>query len=585
MINFSIAVQVKKELEEFKSTNIKLATMDHDDSLRYLKPNKGGYYFNQGNAISLIDLYYNSIFEDNQKDKLGQRKMFLNVGKFRSEVSSKQIDFGTKDFKFTPDDYADPWTAIFMQKDFHEYAKDTWLAELINTAVEAFPKYGTVVLKKVGREMKFVPLQVLKNEQTAESLNVATYVIEEHADMYLWELQDMKSWNTDGIDLKYGECMTVYERYGYVPLSYLKKLKEEPVLAGDENRFVDSVIIMGWTKGQQKNVKDGVHIFYANECYERPYREAHWSKQHGRWLGLGVMEDLIENQRAKNIIVNLIRRSLHWSSKRVLQSASTDVAAKNLVRDVPDGAILDVGANGQITEVNLSARTNSDFNAFLNEWEHNSDQKAFTYEVSTGESMPSGTPFRLGVVLQGATNSFFKGKQERLGQLFKHATIDFLVPRFVQDMANKEKVLTMFSGETGFEVLKKAAKDLVRAEASRITLLSGKPVDANVLESAVDPFEEAQTLFYTRPSYKDAKVKFDLTITGEEVDLQTKLTSLETLYQSLAASQDPRAEKVLERITALSGEPLSQFGPPAPPTTAVPIQPNLNPNVKVAAKV
>lgn len=583
MLNFSIGMQVKKELEDFRSSKIRLASFKQDEvSVRYLTKNKTGYYFNQAETLEIIDLYYNSQFENGPLDKLNQRKIFMNVGKFRSQVASKQTNLDSKNFRFIPDDYADPYTALFMQKDFKEWSKDTYFGELVNDCVENWPKYGTLVLKKVGNKIEFVPLQVLRNEQTAKSLETATYVIEEHADMQLWEMQEMKNWNCEGLTLKFGETTSVYERYGRVPLKWLKEHdnQKREVLDGDENKYVDALVIMCWPQGMSpKNGKEGVHTFFAGQITSRPYREVHWDKQHGRWLGIGVMEDLIENQQAKNIIVNLVRRSLHWSSKRVMQSANADVAAKNLAADVPDGAIIEVGPNGQITEVNLSAKTNTDFTTFLQEWERNSDQKAFTYEVATGESMPSGTPFRLGVVLSNAVATYFGFKKEKLGLFLKKSILDFLVPQFIKDMSDEERILIMFSGESGFEVLKDAALQYVKSKQSIKTLLGGKSVDGLSMDEAVASYKNASSIPFVMPKgkYKTAKVKFDLTVTGEEIALEEKLETLKNLYQLMAAKQDPRAEKVLERIAALSGESMSQFGTPSAPAQT-PAAINVNPN-------
>lgn len=591
MHNFSIGIQVNKELNEFRTSKVRLAAMQQDESVRFLKAQNEGYFFNQNDAISIIDLYYNSKFESGAHDKQGQRKLFMNVGKFRTDVASKQIDLDTKDFKFTPADYADPWTAIFLQKDFKEWAKESTFGELINTCVDNLPKYGSVVLKKVGKELKHVPLQNLVNEQTAETLETANYVTEIHPDMHIWEIQDMPNWNSDGLSMDYADTMTVYERYGYVPLAWLKKINGEKYEDSEWLIFRKALVIMGFVKmGKDTSMKEGSHIFFAGQVSKLPYREAHWSKQHGRWLGCGVMEDLVENQQAKNIIVNLIRRSLHWSSKRVLQSSTSDVIAKNLVKDVADGEILEVGVNGQINQVDLTSKSNGEYQQFLNEWERNSDQKSFTYEVATGESLPGGTPFRLGVVLSNAVNSYFKKKQEYLGLFLKKCIIDFLIPQFMKDMQNEARVLAMFSGESGYEVVKKAALDFVRCQAANISLMTGKEVDPTAIEQIVTPFEEAQALFFKNVDYTNYKFKFDLDVTGEDVDIQGKTETLKSLFTLLAQQGDPRAEKVLERIADLAGETMSQFGvpqakPQIPPGYA-PNQPSQtsnvpNPNAKV----
>lgn len=553
---FSISSTIKKELKEFESSWVQLVKKPEDDSAaRYLSgKNTSGNYFNQQDTLATIDLFYNSIFENGAFDDQGERKIFMNIMKFRTDVSAKQIDIDVKNFKFVPDDYASPFTAMFMGKDFKEWAKQSYFGEILNQCVEAFPKYGTVVLKKVGRELEFVPLQSLKNEQTADSLQTAKFVIEEHTDMYPWEIREMKDWNIEGLEME-DDCVTVYERYGYVPRWWLKS-KGFSVSAGDDNEYVDAMVIVSFdAEGKNEEVKNE-HIFYAQEIKERPYQEAHWSRQHGRWLGVGVGEDLISNQRAKNIVVNLKRRGLSWSAKKLFQTKSTIESAKNLIRDVEDGDIIDVGVNGDLVQINTQNQHSGDFETFSTEWDRNADQKAFTYEVATGESMGSGTPYRLGVLLTDAVNSFFSFKREKLGLFLIRVMDKYLIPQFIKDMSSEDRIISYFSDDPGYESLKQAAMDWVKSETIRTSLLfAGEPVDTNMIVQSIQPYEAVKQLLINLPKtlYRDAKVKFELDITGEATDTAAEVQTLTTVYQLLQQKGDPRAEGILDMITKKVG--------------------------------
>lgn len=561
MIEFSIVTKIKDELEKFNES-VSLSRGKSSGTARYLNKNTS-YQYNQLETINMIDRYLNSQFEDGPRDSAGQTKLFLNIGKFRAEVASKQIDIDTKDFRFIPEDYASTWPAFFMQKEFGEWAKNTYFGELVNQIVESYPRYGTVVLKKVGKELKFVPLQLLKNDQSADTLKTADFVIEEHPKMQPWEIKAMKEWNTDGIG---NEPIDVYERYGRVPVWWLKRIGVETMGADDE--LVDAVVIVGWENTKSKDPL----IFFAEMVKERPYEEAHWGRQHGRWLGVGVIEELFEDQKAKNIIANLYRRSLHWSSRKVFQTTTSEMTGKNLLASVGDGDVIEVGPSGDISQVDMGNKSVGEFNQFLEMWEQHADQTAFTYEVATGESLPSGTPFRLGVVLSNAVNSYFQLKREKLGLFLERSMMEFMVPQFLREMGNKERVIAMFSDEEGFETVKAASVDFFKGEVIRNALLSGEPVDMGMIDSAIEPFAIIEKLFFNLPDgfYKDAKTKFNLDVTGEDIDIEKKMQSLGTLYQLLAQQGDRRAEKVLARLSALGGEDVSRFGPPQPVAAPLP---------------
>lgn len=575
--DYSISSTVQEELKDFEQSWVQLVKRPEDNNgVRYaMSKNTSGNYFNQQDTLNTIDLFYNSTFENGAFDDQGERKIFMNIMKFRTDVAAKQIDIDVKHFKFTPDDYASPYTAMFMSKDFKEWAKESYFGEILNQCVEAFPKYGTVVLKKVGKRVEFVPLQNLKNEQTAESLDSAKYVIEQHTDMYPWEIKQMKDWNTDGLEME-DDCMTVYERYGYVPRYWLKK-QNVSVSAGPDEEYVKAMVIVSFeTEGKNDEVKNE-HIFYAQEIKELPYQEVHWSRVHGRWLGQGVGEDLISNQRAKNIVVNLKRRSLSWSAKKLFQTKSTLESAKNLVRDVEDGDIIDVGLNGDLVQINTQNQHAGDYESFSQEWDRNADQKAFTYEVATGESMGSGTPYRLGVLLNDAVNSFFSLKREKLGLFLTRVMDKYLIPEFIRDMSNKERVIAYFSDEPGYEALKAAAMDWVKGETTRVSLLTGQPIDNTMIDQALQPFDAVKQLLINIPQtlYKDAKFKFDLDITGEAVDNPTELQTLTTIYQLMMQKGDPRAETVLDLITKKAGIMVGS-APKMKPGTIAPQMPSVN---------
>jgi hypothetical protein len=585
-IGFNIYTQIRKEIDSFYNEKIHLAGKQPEGNVRFLSKENQTYSFNQYETLNLIDMYWNSKFASGEKDAQGRQKLFMNVGKFRSEVASKQIDVDAKDFLFTPEDYASTIGAWLMQQEFKTYAKETYFGELINECVENFPRYGSVVLKKVGKKLEFVPLQTLRNDQSAKDLNSASFVIEEHTDMTMGEIQKMKKnkWDIGDFTLPFGQTTTVYERVGAVPQWYLNDLNKIPNEGVDNNETVDALIICTIEKTpRSKKLTEIGHVFYAKAISERPYREAHWSKQHGRWLGIGEMENQFPNQVAKNVLTNILKNAFEWSSKRLFQSQDETVA-NNLIKEVTDGDVLQINANGNITQIDMAAKFSGEAQQMMNEWERNSDQKSFTYEVATGEALPSGTPFRLGVVLSNAVNSHFTFKREKLGIFLKKAVMDFLIPDFMNEAISGKSTILVNSDMTGYEVIRSAAEDYTVGQVIRASIFSGKLIDMNLIQQMVNPIAIAHQLFIERPAdfYSTIKTKFDLTITGEETDVQKRVTSLTTLWQVLSARGDQRSDKVLARILALTGESMAMFGGSEPPL--IPNLPNNQP-VKVNAPV
>lgn len=564
MKNFNLLAQLKKELGDFHQNKIDIANVANSGDVRHARQNNAGYQFSQNDTVNLIDLYYNSKFQSGEYDSEGQRKVFLNIGKFRADVAAKQTDLDVKDFVFVPEKDNSVWGAYFLGRRFKQWAKENYFGKLINQLNSDYSRYGSAVVKVVGEDLERVPIRCLKNQQDATDLQSARYVIEEHKDMTLDKMERMSAWDLSGVQLDFDQTVTVYERYGRVPLDWYKKQKDMEVEEGDDRKSVDTMSILVFDTAAESD--DGSILFLEKiGDNERPYREVHWSRQDGRWLGIGEIENQFENQLVRNLIANLERRALLWSSKKIFQSPDSELP-KNLVRDVKDGDVMQIMPGGNITQVDMSTRSFGEFQAAANSWDRNSDQKSFTFEVATGESLPSGTPFRLGVLLSNASNSHFALKRENLGLFFKEVINELLLPVFKKNNS-EEHTITLFSGDEGVETLKKIVTKNQVNKTAREQLLSGVFPDLKAIEAKiVSSMEEKKQLFMTIPDnfYDEVEASVDLVITGESLDLPKRIETLTTTYNVLAQQGDPRASKVLEKLLALTGENVESIAGPAP---------------------
>jgi hypothetical protein len=585
MNNFDIFGQVTKELEQFKNEKVQIAGQESGNDVRYLKRQDSGYSFSQKDTLNLIDLYYNSKFETGPIDSEGQRKLFLNICAFRADVASKQIDLDTKDFIFIPDDSGSKWGAYFIQRKFKDWARENYFGEFINELVENLPKYGTVVVKRVGKKLERVPLKKLVNQQDAKTLNDATYVIEVHDKMTKDDMEKYPDWDTSGVELEFGQTTTVYERYGIVPCEWYYAYKGEKCPEGEKGKSKKCVVILTLKKSKSNPKEITGSVLFAEEVKEVPYLECHWKQQDGRWLGIGEVENQFENQISRNMIANLRRRSLLWSSKKIFQSPDETVN-KNLIKDVKDGDVLRIMPNGNITQVDMASRQIGEFQSAEDVWEKNSDQKSFTYEAATGESMPSGTPFRLGVILSNAVNSHFGLKKEKLGLFLKKLVIEDVFEIFKKENS-KAHTITVMGTDKGMNDLRKVASEIeLNNKMIEWAMSDAKTMpDWNLEKQGIElAYQQQSHLFVPIPDkfYDDIKHHIEVSITGEEIDTASQISSLTTIYQSLIQTGDPRAEQVLSEIMALTGKNLEAILGPKPtqqPQQQAPqqVQPNTMP--------
>lgn len=579
---FDIFGQIAKEIDEFKHDRIRIAGSENTEDARYLRKETRGYLFSQYETIQLIDLYYNSKFETGSIDSEGQRKLFLNICAFRSDVAAKMVNLGTKDFTFIPDDESSKWGTYFITREFKDWSRETYFAETIKDFVENFPRYGTIVSKKVGEKIERLPLRnIAAIQQDAQDIQTSSHFIEKHPKMTLAEMQTYPDWDIKDIGMQFNETEDVYERYGVVPADFYYKTykKEETVPAGEEDKVFDCVFICTLKEvknGRGKKKSYTGTILYGDKITERPYRECHWKRQDGRWLGIGEVENQFENQISRNMVANMRRRSLLWASKKIFQSPD-DTVNKNLIRDVKDGDVLNITQGMSITQIDMASRSIGEFGNTEEVWEKNSDQKSFTYEVATGASMPSGTPFRLGVTLSNAVQSHFGMKKDKLGVFLKKIIIEDVLDIFKKEIS-EEHTLTIFGTEDGINDLKKIASEIEYNKRVLDWALgpTTEVPDFDGMKAAIEgSYKSKSHMFMDIPKgfYDTIKHHFELTITGEEIDTNTKIQSYTQLYQFMAQSQDPRASQVLDKIMELTGENLEAVLGALKPASGAPTSP------------
>jgi hypothetical protein len=557
MKDFNIFGKIRDELKDFFENKISIAGATVDG--KKIK----GYDFNQFERLQAIEYMDASVFLSTDKDSEGQQKFFINEASFYREVSSKNIDIDLKHFLFVPEEDQSEKGLIILRKKFRKWAKEQGLSTLLNDSVDRFPKYGTIVVKRVGKNIEIVPLITLRNQQDARSLAESSFVIEEHNGMTLSKMDKFPDWDLSDLDMEWDDEITVYERYGEVPLSFYKEYKGQSVKKGDEKKTIHVQCIVTFDKVKYASAGGAILFMEEADC---PYLEVHYGRQDGRWLGIGEMEKQLENQYAFNMVFNMMKKGLSWSVKNIFQTQD-DTVINNLVREVKDGDVLKIDSVDGIRRVDTQSRSNAEATNIYNLLEKNSDQRAFAFEAATGEGFNSGTPFRLGAIVGQSVQAYYSLKREKLGILWKNVIFDFMLPTFI-NQTEKEFVEGICDTEEGFEELRGAKIDWAVTQEIINKVLSGDDIDPVAIRAEVEQKLANKSRDYwkfTREEMKNLKYRFDLDITGESMDIPQKIETLTTLYTTLAQQGDPSSQQVLKRIMILAGEKMPKQVPQAQP--------------------
>jgi len=542
---------VKEKIDDFSRESIEISP---------------GYLFNQAETLKKIDFYYGSQFITGTHDREGFKKFFFNINKSRVNTAKKATDLDTKDIRVIAEEGQSFYPAWFFEKELRQFMKEEKFGVLLNEIVSKAPRYGSVVIKDVDGKPQIVLLRNLVNDQTVNSIKSSSHVIERH--LYkiseFRELGQKKGWDnveeTVALYEKMGQAeILMAEFYGFVPEKELgKKPKSE--------KMVKTMFLLTGVEFYNPTPKNNEEvikpfILFKQEIDEWPYRDWHWDKEEGRWLGVGVVEDLFGNQESVNELNNLLRKSLYWSSKKLFQTKD-QTAPRNLFTEAENGSVFQV--RDGINPVSMEERNLPQYNLEFQRLERNSDQRAFTFEVNTGESLPSGTPFRLGAILANAVNSYYAFQRENLGMFIKEIIEDFIIPGFIKKK-NKAHVLS-FEGES--DELEKIAgmitNHLLQQSIQDFYTRFGRfPTVSEYLEEQAIVTQKVLNkgrIYLEIPEkfYKDLKYRIDIVITGEQIDLPSQIETLTNLLTLLGNNpgilQDPQTKIILEKILNKAGE-------------------------------
>ena len=324
-----------------------------------------GLTFNQYEIVKRVYFYQHNQFESGPFDENGDPKYFYDLITHRNDQATKSIDLDTKDVYIqaqTPGAYMKSW---LLRREYIGFAKSTGWGKKLNQLAEDLPDFGTVVWKKYKEEdgrtsVDEVELINLMNDPTVDCLDDGM-VIERH----LLNQSDLirkagKPWDTEAVKhlINSGKTTSkklfmdqstlsnqsmiqqsiddttpfyeVYELWGEIPYSLYQKYKTggkkhkllelpDPVsIDGSEKKNSDGIdrsnesvyvtaIIAGCGIGETEAV------LYCNEADREkafPYKEVHFRRRKGRWLGVGNYEQCFPLIEKANELTNRYFSSL-----------------------------------------------------------------------------------------------------------------------------------------------------------------------------------------------------------------------------------------------------------------------------------
>jgi hypothetical protein len=488
----------------------------------------------QDELLSLIDLYSNSKYREGSEDESGYKRAFLNIVDNPTMVACKMIDLDTKDIRIIAEDGQSYYPAWLFSKDLKHWMKEQKFGKTINDWVYNYPKYGHLLVKKTKDGVVRVPLQNVSNDPEAGCILESEYIIEEH--LYLpAQLREM-GWDKDKVE----EAILKYEELGKIPVYEVSNInKEYKIIAGDKD--------------------DGV-VLFSDEIDRKDFlKELKWEDVPGRALGRGLVEKLFEEQIAVNKNENFFSQALRWTSKRVFQTRD-ESAGSNLLTDVENGDL--IFAQSEITTIPMEERNLAAYNYADSKWKYNAQQKSFSTDVVRGEKTPGETPLGSTQLAMAMTAGYFDLKREDLGMFIDEILTDWIIPDFKKNAKKTHKIMLGEFNEDELEIVRNL---IVKNRFNKAVLENIKKTkripsrqERELLRGIVlEEVKTAKDLEIPKNYYDNIKYKVQTVITGENMDIAAKLTTLQTVLQIIGSNptlfRDKRAKKVFYQMLNYAG--------------------------------
>lgn len=555
----NIFAQIRKENWEFM--------------YNYISP-VPGYGFNQYQTIKRIYLYLHNKYEDGGL-YMGREKLFFNVITPPCEVGAKMLNVDSKNIRILPiNNPRNYFPTYLLEKELRVWLKTSKFGSILNQVAEEAPRYGSVVLEKVKGGAQVVDLRRLFLDPSVDNIKDSRFITTVH---YMTESELRASgWDETAINqaierfrdtnaaqsfedksgdvnlIRSSPYIKIYKRYGEVPENWLeggnsdKNVRALYIVAGADSTTVD--------KENRYSGENGVILFKSKWRTQYPYRDYHYQKVKGRWLGMGIPEMLFDIQVRVNELKNQLRLSMEISSIHLFTSPDKSIV-RNVLTDLESGDLLQ-SENG-ITPIATEERNLSAFGEEEASYMNQADKLTFSFEAIRGELPPASTPLGTVQIAVAQSTSVFGFKRQNLSLMYRDLFNDLVMPELIKDLT-PEHIMRFTGSAQEIDKLDQIASEIyVNDVIKEHALNSITPTIDDQEIARARALAEYKKLGQSRfikikeNFYKDVEFEFDFNIDNEQIDPSTIVQNISTLSPFLenpAILQDPRMKLLFNQL-------------------------------------
>lgn len=506
-----------------------------------------GYRFSQYDTINRINLYLNNRFQDLNDPTA----IFWNLSNDRRILFAKSIDADSKDFYVNGRGVANWFQSWIINVRFKKWVKDTRFALTLDDTSESTATYGSSVWKKCktskGITLKEVNLTNLYFDQTVENI-IESPVVELH---YLSEVQIRAKYpekasevvvkakeardNEDNESETTVEQYEIWERWGAYEVDGKDKYMH----------FIGA----GYGDFETILLEEEIKVNSDGMPKEFPYFDFHVGKYNKRWLRLGVVERLFDLQEQANTLVNQNAEANSIASLLLFRTSDAETNG-NILQSAVSGQIINTQ---DMQQLGIDNRALNDFLAQLQNIERQADALCFINESISGETPPSGVPFRSLAVSTNAARSTFKYIKTSIVEKMGYILQEQILPDVMKEW-NREDTIEISEDENDIRiyderVIDKAVQLFKKDKAKKNLAVAEEDIEF-VREETRKRLERSKRVEKVGNKFFDFEWGISMNPTGESVDKNVQNAAidgaLEMMIQAPAVVNTPLFKQKLE---------------------------------------
>jgi hypothetical protein len=505
-----------------------------------------GFYFSQYRTIQRINRYINNQFWSCQDPDA----VFWNISNPLIPLFAKSIDLDSKDFRVSGIGNIHEFQAFVINLKFRRWVSvdtsvndgqttDNAFGITLDDTSTGITTYGSSVWKKVekseGVTIEEVNLSNLRMDPTVKDL-IDSPVIEFH---YMSETQIRNKWSEKadeiiekGKEARDGEDnqsettveeYEIWERWG----SYREN-------EDDDYKYMH-YIGSGYGEFEVIIFDEEIKLDKDGKPKDFPYYDFHVGKYAGRFLRIGVVERLFELQEQANTLVNQNHESNQIASLLLMRTSDPETQG-NILQSAVSGQIIN---SQDMQQIGIDNRFAANFFSNLNRIEEQARALCFITESVSGETPPSGVPFRSFAVASNASNNTFDYIKTSVGIKMGLVVEKQIMPSLVKKW-NKEEFIKIAQNEDDIRlydeaVVRLAVKNYMLDRASKGLAIFEEDVQ-QVKEDTLIALEKGERIEPIGKNFFDFKYGISMNPVGESVDKNAKNAAIDAAMQDMLAN-------------------------------------------------